>query len=137
MVNSCLILGYNSLDKIAEFIFIGRQDIPRNIEPSPFLIIGQHSWHPSCRTFDIPKMSVRINCTAPKLMLTSLAMLRRSHLLSHITWVCTTLTFSSVVAYFGWQDYPSSSMLSLPLLNSAAQFFNCFKKETPSGCARP
>ena len=43
MVNPCLILGFNSLDKIAGIIFIGRQEIPRNIEPSPFLTIGHHS----------------------------------------------------------------------------------------------
>ena len=48
-------------------------------------------------TFDIPKILVRIDSTAPKLMPTSLAMLRRWPLLSHITRVCTTLTFSSAV----------------------------------------
>ena len=67
------------------------------------------------KTFDIPKMSVRISCTAPKIMPTSLAMLRRSCLLSHITRVCTTLTFSSVVASLGRPNPPSSSTLSLPL----------------------
>ena len=48
VVNPCLILGYNSLDRFAVIIFIARQEIPKNIEPSPFLIIGQHSGHPSC-----------------------------------------------------------------------------------------
>ena len=62
-------------------------------------------------TFDIHKMPVRNNCTAPKLMPTSLTMLHRSCLLSHIARVCTTLTFSSVVA--------SPHTPSLPLLNSA------------------
>ena len=63
MVNPCLILGYLSLDKIAWIIFIVRQEIPRNIEPSPFLIIGNHLRHPHLvETFDIPKMSVRIDC---------------------------------------------------------------------------
>ena len=45
-----------------------KQEIPRYIESSLFLIIGHHSRHQSCRNFDIPKMSVRIDCTAPKLM---------------------------------------------------------------------
>ena len=36
-----------------------------------------------------------------------------------------TLTFSSAVASLGWPDRQSSSMLSLPLLNSAAHFFTC------------
>ena len=42
VVSPCLILGYISLDKIAVIIFIMRQNIPRNIEPCPFLIISQH-----------------------------------------------------------------------------------------------
>ena len=46
MVNSCLILGYKSLDKITGIIFIVRQGIPRNNEPSPFLIIGLYLRHP-------------------------------------------------------------------------------------------
>ena len=66
-------------------------------------------------------MSVRIDCTAPKLMPTSLAMLRRSRLLSHITRVCKNLTFSSAVASFERPHHSSSSTLSPPLLNSAAQ----------------
>ena len=45
----CLILGYYSLDKTPGIIFIARQEIPRNIEPSPFLIINQHSRHPTCQ----------------------------------------------------------------------------------------
>ena len=49
VVNPCLILGYNSLDKIAGIIFIAGQEIPRNIKPSCFLILGQHSRHPSCQ----------------------------------------------------------------------------------------
>ena len=49
VVNPCLILGYNSLDKIARIIFIARQEILRNIVPNPFLIIGQHSRQPSCQ----------------------------------------------------------------------------------------
>ena len=68
----------------------------------------------------MPKMLVRINCTAPKLMPTSLALLRRSCLLhvSHITRMCATLTFSSAVASLGRPDRPSSSLLSLPLLKN-------------------
>ena len=31
-------------------IFIARQKIPINIEPSPFLIISQKTWHPSCQS---------------------------------------------------------------------------------------
>ena len=42
MVNPCLIFGYNSLHKIAGIIFLSRQELPRNIKPSPFLIISQH-----------------------------------------------------------------------------------------------
>ena len=67
-------------------------------------------------------MLVRIDCTVPKLMLTSLAMLHISHLLSYIARVCTTLTFSSVVASLGQPDRPSSSMLSLPLY---CPFYHC------------
>ena len=51
-------------------------------------------------------MLVRIDGTAPKLMPTSLTMFRRSRLLSHITRVCMTLIFSSVVASLGL-DHPS------------------------------
>ena len=51
---------------------------------------------------------------------TSLARLCRFRLISNITRVCTTLTFSSPVASFGRPDRPSSSTLSLLLLNSAA-----------------
>ena len=68
MVNPCLILCYNSLDKITEIIFIVRQEIPSYIEPSPILIMAQHSRHHLAETFDILKISVRIDCTAPKLM---------------------------------------------------------------------
>ena len=46
-------------------------------------------------------ISVMIDCTAPKLILTSQAMLSRSRPLSNITWVCTTLTFSSAMASLG------------------------------------
>ena len=42
MVNPYLILGYISFDQTAGTIFIAKQNIPRNIEPCPFLIIGQH-----------------------------------------------------------------------------------------------
>ena len=70
MENPCLTLGYNLLDKIAGIIFIARQEIPRNIAPSPFLIVGKHL----AETFGILKMSVKIECTAQKLMLTSLAL---------------------------------------------------------------
>ena len=70
-------------------------------------------------------MSVRIDCTVPKLMPTSLDMLRRSHLLSHVTRVCTALTLLSTVASLGRPDLQSSSMLSLPLLNSTAKLFHC------------
>ena len=76
-------------------------------------------------------MYFRIDCTAPKLVPTLLAMLPRSHFLSHITRVCTTLTFSSVVASLGRPDSPSSSTLSLLLLNSVAHYSLCYK-ETPS-----
>ena len=49
-----------SLDKIAWIIFIVRQEIPRNIKRSPFLIIGHHLRHPHLSE----KMSVRIDCYA-------------------------------------------------------------------------
>ena len=39
MVNPCLILGYNLLYKIVSILFIALQEIPRNIELIPFLII--------------------------------------------------------------------------------------------------
>ena len=55
---------------------------------------------------------------------------RRSRPLSHITRVCTILTFSSAVASLRRPDRPSSSTLFLPLLNSAAYFSLCYKKET-------
>ena len=94
-----------------------------NIEPSPFLIIGQHLRHPSYDTFDIPKMSVRIDCTAPKLMPTSLAMLRRSRLLSHINSACTTMTFSSVVASLGHLSIILNALS--PSLKLGCPFFHC------------
>ena len=60
-------------------------------------------------------------------------MLRRYRLLIHITRVCTTLTFSFAVVSLGRPECPSSSRLSLPLLNSAVQFFlPCYKKQTTS-----
>ena len=57
-------------------------------------------------------------------MPTSLAILRKSRLLSHITRLCTISTFSSVVASLGRPDLSSSSMLSLPRLISAVHFFH-------------
>ena len=46
-------LGYNSLNKIAGIIFIARPEIPRNIEPSPFLfaapILQKHLTYLRCR----------------------------------------------------------------------------------------
>ena len=103
-------LVYNTLNKITRIIFKGRQETPRNIEPSPFLI-NIHGTHLAA-TFDIPRMSIRIYFTAPKLMPTSLAMLHRSRLISHITRVCTTLTISSAVASLGRQNrhYPQCSL---------------------------
>ena len=41
-------LGLQLARQIARIIFIARHEIPRNIKPSPFLIIGQHLRHPSC-----------------------------------------------------------------------------------------
>ena len=123
MVNTRLILGYNSLDKIAGVIFIARQEIPRNIELSPFLIVNISGTH-LAETFDIPKMSVWIDCTAPKLTPTSLPMLYRSRLLSNITRECTTLTFPSAVASLGRPDRPSSSTFSPPL-KLCCPFFHC------------
>ena len=83
-------------------------------------------------TFDIPKISVKIVCTAPKRMPTSLAILRKSRHLSHITRLWTMSTFSSMVASLGRPDLSSSSMPSLSRLNSAAHFSPYYKKETNS-----
>ena len=69
-------------------------------------------------------MSVRIDCTALKLMPTSLAMLRRSRLLSHITRVCTTLTFLSAVASLGWPILHPQHSLS-PRLKLCWPFIHC------------
>ena len=95
---------------------MARQETPRNIEPSPFLIISQSSWHPSCQhilpkplTYNVPKMTVRIDYTAPNLMPTSQAMLCRSCLLSHITRMCTTLHFHQ--PWHPWGSRASSSTL--------------------------
>ena len=55
----------------------------------------------------------------------SLAIHPRSRLLSPLTRVYTTMTFSSAVAYLGNPDRPSSSTLSLPFLNSAVHFYHC------------
>ena len=74
------------------------------------------------------EISFGIDCTAPKDIPILLAMFCRFPLLSHMTRVCTTLTFSSAVASLGWPDRPSSSTLSLRLLNSAAHFSLCYKK---------
>ena len=43
--------------------------------------------------------------------------------ITHNLRVCTFLTFSSVVVSLGRPDRPSSSTLSLPLLNYATHFF--------------
>ena len=60
--------------------------MPRNIESRSYMVISQHSRYPSSvETLDITKISVRIDCTAPDLMSTLLAILRKSRLLSHIT----------------------------------------------------
>ena len=61
MVNPCRTLGYNLHDKIAGIIFIARQELPRNIELSPFLTFGQHLRHPSCQNFDIPMMPLIVS----------------------------------------------------------------------------
>ena len=93
------------------------QEIPRYLFCSSVNIRGTHL----AETFDMLGFIV----LPQNLCRLRLAMLRRSRLLSHITRVCTTLTFSSAVAYFGRPDRPSSSTFSLPLLNSAAHFFHC------------
>ena len=129
MVNPCLILGCNSLDKIA-----GETGDTKKYRAEPFSDHWSTFMAPNLPKplIDIPKMSVRIDCTAPKLMLTSLAMFRRSRLLSHVARVCTTLTFALAVASLGRPDRLSSSTLSLPLFNSAAHVLLWNKKETPS-----
>ena len=72
-------------------------------------------------------MPVRTDCIAPKLMPTSLSMLHRSRLLSHITRVCMTLTFSSAMVslFLGRPDCPSSSTLSLHPLRLCCPCFYC------------
>ena len=77
-------------------------------------------------------MSVSVDCTAPKHIPTSLAMLRRSRLLSHITRVCTIFTFLSVVAYWCSQTVHILNALSSPLKLCCPFFSLCYKKETPS-----
>ena len=115
MVNPCFILGYNSLDKIAGIIFITKNrtdSFSDHRSAFALLILPRPLTFLRCRL-------VRIDCTAPKLMPTSLAMIRRSRLLSHITRVCTTLTFSSSVASLGRPDGPSSQTFSFSV------FFYC------------
>ena len=59
----------------------------------------------------------------------SLAVLRRSRLLSHITRLCTTLTFSSVMAAFGRPDRPSSPTLYLSSSQTLLPSFTlCYKR---------
>ena len=70
---------------------------------------------------DIPRMSAKIDCTAPKLMPTFLAMLQRSRLLTHITRVCTNLKFSSAVA----ARQPINLNALSPSLKLCCQFFHC------------
>ena len=75
-------------------------------------------------TFDIPKMSVRIDCTAPKLMPTSLAMLRSSHLLSHITRGAWPWHFHQLWHLWSSQTvhHPQRSLSPLKL---CCPFFHC------------
>ena len=73
----CLVISWpsrlDSLDKIAGIIFIAKKEIPRNIKPSLFgLSVNIRGAHLT-ETFAIPKMMVRIDCSALKRMPTSLA----------------------------------------------------------------
>ena len=105
-------LGYNSLDKIAGTIFITKnrtESFSDHRSAFTLLIL------PKPLTF-LRCLLVRIDCTARKLMPTSLALIRRSRLLSHITRVCTTLTFSSAMASLGRPDGPSSQTFSFCVL---------------------
>ena len=96
---------------------------------SPFLIIGTHL----AKTFDIPKMSVRINCTAPKLMPTLLSMLHSSRLLSHITRVCTYDLYIFISGGIFGAARPSIILNALsPPLKLCCPFFHCANKDTPS-----
>ena len=54
-------LGLQSVDKITGIIFISRQEILRNIEPTSFLVISQHSRYPSCRDLGHTQ-DIRKNC---------------------------------------------------------------------------
>ena len=76
-------------------------------------------------TFDIPKMSVRIDCTAQKLLPTLLAMLCRSRFLSNISRVCMTLTFSSVVAFWGAARLSIILKVLAPPLKLCCPSFHC------------
>ena len=111
---------YNSLDKIAGIIYIASR---KYLEILSWVIfwssVNNRSTH-LAEVFDIPKMSDRIDCTAPKLMPNSLALLRMSRLFLHTTKMCTTLTFTSAVASLG---RPDVSMISFPLINSTARLF--------------
>ena len=118
VVNSCLTLGYNSVDKIVRIIVIARQKIGRKIKLCPFY----DHWSTFAATFlPKPKMLVSIYYTAPILLPTWLVMLGRPRHLSHITMMCMTLTFSSAVASLGGQIvhhsqrslYPSLSLLPI------------------------
>ena len=79
-------------------------------------------------TLGIPKISVRFFCTAQKLMPTSLAILRKSRLLSHIS------TFSSVVASLGRPDLSSSSMLSSTLKFCSSFFHSAIRRRLIPKC---
>ena len=123
-----LILGHNSVHKFLRVI--PHSEEKRYLEISSLLlfwssvnILGTHL----AETLDIPKMSVRIDWTAPKLMPTSLAISRRFRLLSHMTRLCTTSTFSSVVASLG-SHRPFIIFNALPpppLLKFSSPFLHC------------
>jgi hypothetical protein len=73
-------------------------------------------------------INIIIAWTEPKLIPTSLAMLRRSLLLSHMTRSCTASKVSSLVASFGRPGRSSSQMFSLPLLIQQPIFHSAIGK---------
>ena len=81
VMDPSFILGHNLMHKFLRVIFIERQALLRNIKPALLLIFGQHSGTHLAETLAIPKISVKIDWTAPKLMPISRRLLLLSHMI--------------------------------------------------------
>ena len=90
--------------KFLRVIFIDRQEILWKIKTALLLIFGQNSGNPSSWDLGHPKISVKIDWTAPKLMPIYVAISHRLLFLSHMIKLCTSSTFLSVVASLGCPD---------------------------------